>query len=242
MATTLTCTACEELIALAALGVLGTSDVSDMEAHLRTCPRCPTTARAFRVTAATLAESVDLLEPPAALRRRLLAAVYSSSTAGPQRRLRIRELWQRLSQRRILTPVAALATAAAVAFGILATRTAAPARPNEVFPVTAAAGQPVASGDLTYYPNTSTSVLVVRGLAPSGSPVSPDVYELWLISAAGSAEPVAFLAPSPDRRSWVAVVSADIRRFQALAATIEPPGGTSHPTGPQVFSVALDQV
>jgi anti-sigma-K factor RskA len=236
VAATLTCAECEELIALAALGVLQLHESADLDVHLRSCRRCRETARAFQQTAFDLVESIDLLEPPAALRRRILSAVYSSGIPRAGRATRwLRALWRRIPQGPAYTVGGVVALAAAAAFAVLAMRSA--VAPTRTFALDAAAGQPAAHGELVFYPSTSHSVLEVRGLP--ATPGASRVYEVWLITNQGSAQPVAFLSATPYGHTWTAVVGGDILEYQALAATLEPPGGTAHPTGPKVFSVAL---
>lgn len=238
MATELTCVECEELIALAALGVLDRDDASGLEAHLVACRRCASAANAFQRTAAGLPESLDLLEPPAALRRRLLAAVYSSAESSKRpARHRLRSLWDRLPAGRVYTAGGLVALVAAVALAVLFARAATTPPTVEVFPVNAAADQPSAQGELTFYPSSARGVLSVRGLA--AGVLRSHTYEVWLITPGGSTQAVAFLAPPPSGDTWTAVVPGDLLRYQALATTVEPAGGTAHPTGPEVFSVAL---
>lgn len=239
MATALTCTECEELVALAALGVLGRAEAAGMEVHLRGCARCRDTSRAFQRTALSLSESVDLLEPAPELRQRLLAAVYSSGTSVPRTHRLLRTLWGRIPQSRAFTVLAAVAAAAAIAFAVWAARAPAPQPLAQTYPVKAAAGALSARGELIYYPSTARSVLTVAGLpAPPGT----SVYEVWLISSAGSPQPVALLSRAPGGSRWTAVVLGDVLRYKTLATTVEPPGGTPRPTGPQVFSVDFDGV
>jgi anti-sigma-K factor RskA len=238
VATELTCVECEELIALAALGVLDRVDASGLEAHLASCRRCASAANAFQRTAAGLPESLDLLEPPAALRRRLLDAVYSSGDLQKRpTRHRLRSLWDRDPARRGYTAGGLVALAAAAALAVLFARAEMTAPAVEVFPVNAAAVQPAAQGQLTFYPSTARGVLTVRGLETGV--IRSHTYEVWLITAEGSTRPVAFLSPPPSGDTWTAVVPGDLLRYQALATTVEPAGGTARPTGPEVFSVAL---
>lgn len=62
-----------ELLPSYALGALD-EDVASLEAHLEGCDRCLTILAALSETTANLAESVEQLPPPAALRERVLGA------------------------------------------------------------------------------------------------------------------------------------------------------------------------
>jgi anti-sigma-K factor RskA len=241
MANELNHTEAEELIALAVLGVLPAADGAGLDAHLSVCAACRETAHAFTATAAVLPESLDLLEPPAALRRRLLSAVYVSPSAKRHSRGRLPALWRLVPQRRIFTAISAVAVAAAIVVGVWgATRSATPAG-TKSFPVAATTAAPAVHGELIFYPATSSSVLTVSGLQlpPQSAGQQPLVVEVWLIPRAGVPQPAAFLAASPDGSTWSAVIRGNALAYQAIAATEEPIGGRPQPTGPQVFSVAL---
>jgi anti-sigma-K factor RskA len=241
MANELNHTEAEELIALAALGVLPSSDGAELDAHLKTCVPCRETALVFTQTTAVLPESLDLLEPPAALRRRLLSDVYGSPASKRRGAGALSALWRLVPQGRVFTALGAVAVAAAIVVGVLsATRVTAPAG-MQSFPVTATTAAPGAHGELTFYPATSSSVLTVSGLQlpvrPAGQ--QPLVFEVWLIPRNGSPQPAAFLAASPDGSTWSAVIRGNAIAYKAVATTEEPIGGQPQPTGPQVFSVAL---
>jgi anti-sigma-K factor RskA len=241
MAEELNHTEAEELIALAALGVLPASDGTGLDAHLKGCAACRDTARAFTETAAVLPESLDLLEPPAALRRRMLSAVYTGPSAKRRGGGRLQTLWRLLPQGRIFTAIGAVAVAAAIVVGVWsATRSTAPAG-MQSFPVMATTAAPGAHGELTFYPATLSGVLTVSGLTLPAQSASqqPLVIEVWLIPRTGSPQPAAFLAASPDGSTWSAVIRGNALAYKAIAATEEPAGGKPLPTGPEVFSVAL---
>ena len=76
MAAALSCTECEELLALAAVGALSPDEAAAMQKHVSSCQSCQATSWAFQQTAAVLPDSLDLLAPPAQLRRRLIERVH----------------------------------------------------------------------------------------------------------------------------------------------------------------------
>jgi anti-sigma-K factor RskA len=240
MANELSHTDAEELIALAALGILPAAEGAELDAHLNVCAPCRETSRAFAQTAAVLPESLDLLEPPAALRRRLLSEVYGSPAPKRRRAAALSALWRWIPQGRPFTALGAVALVVAIAVGVLSvTRATAPGMQS--FPVAATTAAPAAHGELTFYPATSSSVLIVSGLQlpaqAAGQP--PLVFEVWLIPRSGSPKPAAFLAASPDGATWSAVIRGNALAYKAVAATQEPSGGKPLPSGPQVFSVSL---
>ncbi len=70
------------------LGALSSSEKLQVESHVATCPECAGELRALRSTADALAWSVDPVDPPAAIRQRVMASVAAatpsarSATAG----------------------------------------------------------------------------------------------------------------------------------------------------------------
>jgi len=243
MADDLSCTEIEELLALAALGVLPSADSAVVGRHLEHCAACRRTASAFQRTAAALPESLDLLQPPAALRRSLLTAVYSTSGARRRRPSNIvRDAWRRIPRARAYAVVAVGAVAAAVVLGVVtATRSNPAPAQAETFAVIPATAYPAASGELVYDPATTSSVLTVHGLPDlaSAGTQAGRVYEVWLIPAGGQPVPAAFLSPPPMGANWTAVLTGDVLRYRSVAATVEPAGGTRVPTGAQMFSISL---
>jgi len=243
VAGTVNCAEFEELMALAALDVLPAGDGAALEEHLSHCAACRRTARAFQRTAAALPESLDLLQPPAALRRKLLTAVYAGHPEMRKRRSVIWKLWRRVPQARGFTLVAAGAAAAAAALAVWgASRPNPPATAQaQTFAVNPTTADPGATGELVYDPSTRASVLTVSGLPPTGGTpgASPRVFEVWLIPAGGRPVPAALLSRAPEQTAWTAVLASDALRYRSIAATIEPAGGTLAPTGLEVFSVSL---
>jgi anti-sigma-K factor RskA len=57
------------------LGQLSAADQQDVEAHLRTCADCAGAVRELTETMGTIGETVPRLEPPAALKQRVLASI-----------------------------------------------------------------------------------------------------------------------------------------------------------------------
>ena len=234
------CEDAEELIALASLGALEREDAGGLEAHIATCEACSATARDFRRAVTLLPDSLELATPSRQLRRRLMAAVYAGSAQAPPRRRLLPDLWRRLPQSRAFTVVAAGATAAAVALAVWgATRGSGPqAQTFAVVPAAAPAG---AHGSLTVFPGESRSVLTVTGMPAPVRDGGPAVYEVWLVPHSGMPVAVAFMTQVPGSGSWTAAISGDVLRYQAVAATVEPPGGEAQPTGAQEFVVPLAQ-
>ena len=238
MAAELTCNASEELLALSALGALDADDGATLDSHLRGCARCRAMGRDFQRAAAALPEVLELADPPASLRRRLLAEAYGDASARPRRGLAAR-LWQAIPQGRAFTIAAAGAAVAAVVLGVWGASRGAPTAPR-TYSVVGTTSDPGVHGSLTYYASTADAVISVTGLPqPTAEAGSPAVYELWLIPSSGPPRGAAFLAESPLTGVWSGSINADLAPYVAIAATAEPSGGSPKPTGMQVLSVQL---
>ena len=235
MAAELTCAESQELLAFAVLGVLQETESVPLESHLQQCAVCRAAGREFRSTAAMLPETLELLQPPASLRRKLLAEVYAGAPRRPRRAWWV-SLWRRIPASRPLSVAAAGAAAAAVVLGVWGATRSTTASPRN-FAVVGTTSEPGARGTLVYYPSTTESVVTVSGLPqPTAA-----VYELWLIPSGGAPHAAGFLTLSPMTHVWTAAIQGDLAQFTSVAATAEPVGGSAKPTGAQLFSVQLTQ-
>lgn len=246
----LPCDHADLLLAAAALGPLDDEDVRTLERHLEGCASCRGLASEYRQAAALLPLAVDPVDPPPALRSRLMAQVHSEAAgtarAAPQpAHPRIRRLWSGIPAGRRFTVAGALTTALAVTAAIVAVAT----RPAATGPGTAApvsvracglTAAPSACATLTYHPGSQDAVLSVRGLPPlavTGTPAG--TYEVWLVRANHSTVPAAYLTLAPDGSTFTAAVQGDMSQYVAVATTREPPGGSRVPTGTEVLRLEL---
>src|SRR5579863_1408997 len=71
-----------DLLALDAVGVLEPSERDAMERHLASCEPCRETASQYVDVVGMLPTALELVPPPARLRRNLMAQVYAEA-AGP---------------------------------------------------------------------------------------------------------------------------------------------------------------
>lgn len=148
-----------------------------------------------------------------------------------------RRLWNAIPTARGFTVLAGAAIAVAVA----ATSTALINRPGTPLsvPVVATTLAPAIHGQLVYDRGGSQGILTVTGLsAPSAVASGGGVYEVWLVRADGVAVPAAYLTQQPDG-TWGAAVRGDIGSYSALAATVEPPGGSRTPSAARVLQATL---
>lgn len=77
----LTCAEADDLAPAAAIDALEAREDSALRAHLAACPESHPTFASFALTAASLAELVDPVPPPASVKTRLLAAVAEDLAA-----------------------------------------------------------------------------------------------------------------------------------------------------------------
>ena len=179
--------------------------------------------RAVRETMAVVS-AATAIDPPDRLRGRILADVQSSPATEQRRRIRP---WQ----------ATVLAAAAAVVIGLgalgvaIALRpTPAPSTAEQVFSapdVRTVSGQIPTGGTATvvFSRDKNAGVLVMNNVAP---PQPGTVYQMWLIDPKGP-HSAGTMAANNVAPSTTAVLS-DLGDSQALAFTVEPPGGSAQPT------------
>jgi anti-sigma-K factor RskA len=221
-----------------ALHAVSEDERGEIEARLATAR--PFTAdtfldevRAIRETMAVVA-AATAVEPPAALRERILAAAAGDSNvqALPTRRSTDR------GRRNGLLAVAAAVLIGLGAVGIgIAVRPSAPpvSLAQEVF---SAPDVRTISGDiptggratLVFSRDRDAGVLVMNNVAP---PAAGTVYQMWLVGDKGatSAGVMDAKAVSPSTTA----VLPDLGDSTALAFTVEPGTGSTQPTG-EVFA------
>jgi anti-sigma-K factor RskA len=225
-----------DLLALAtpyALHAMSESERADIDRRVAAAPAHVAQAfadevRAIRETMAVVS-AATAVEPPQQLRDRVLAEV----SADPVRQLRPRaRRWQ----------TAALAAAAVLVVGLgalgvgLALRPApAPSTAEQVLAapdVRAVTGEIPTGGTATvvFSREKNAGVLVMNNVAP---PAPGTVYQMWLIDNQGphSAGTMDAKAVAPSTTA----VLPELGDSQALAFTVEPPGGSPQPTG-QIFA------
>jgi anti-sigma-K factor RskA len=225
-----------DLLALAtpyALHAMSESELADIERRVAAAPAEVAQAfadevRAVRETMAVVS-AATAVEPPQQLRDRVLAEV----STDPVRQLRPRvKRWQ----------TAVLAAAAALVIGLgalgvgMALRpAAAPSTAEQVFAapdVRTVSGEIPTGGTATvvFSREKNAGVLVMNNVAP---PAPGTVYQMWLIDNQGphSAGTMDAKAVAPSTTA----VLPELGDSEALAFTVEPPGGSPQPTG-QIFA------
>lgn len=246
----LSCDEADVLLAAAAVGALDPEDEHRVRRHLRGCAECAAAAAGYRRATDLLPLAVDLVEPPPALRARILATVYAEAAgaAGPvqPRRPWVSRLWERVPSGRAFSAAGMLGTAVATlvaGVSIWEWRGAGSTPAPATLSVSACGltAQPGACGTLTYDSRTHQAILTVRGLdrIPVVDNHPTASYEVWLITPDRHTQAAAFLTLQPDGVTWVAAMEGDMSRYVEVATTREPGGGSSTPTGSEVLRLTL---
>ncbi len=229
----MSCEEATDLLALDAVGALEASDRDLMERHLVSCAACKHAAAEYADLASLLPAALEVVPPPARLRRRLMAQVYAESTASARS-----PWWRRLvatiPASRTFTAVGAVAVVAAIVLGIYAVA----GRNTSPAPVAYTVSGTTATGTLAVDTARAVAVLTVKGLAALPS---SEAYEVWLIPPQGSPKGVAFLSPGLGGGPWTAVVRGSLAGYKSIAATVESAGGSSTPSNTEVLSGQLTE-
>jgi anti-sigma factor RsiW len=210
-----------------ALGALPAAENDAVVAHLESCPVCAEEAGSLQRAAVGLVESVPRLDPPAALRGRIMAVVESEAqlmraAAGERREPaapRRRVSWSGSPARWVATAAALLVVGGVIGAvwptgGGTSTRTI---QANAAGSAQHAAIE--VSGD--------RAQLVVDNLA---APPAHKVYELWVQHGTQTPQPAGLFVV----RSGRVDLSTRVGHGDRVMVTAEPPGGSMQPTGTPV--------
>ena len=243
----LTCAEADDLAPAFVLGALEVAEADALRAHLAACPEAHEAIAAFGGTAGYLAELAEPVQPPTALKERLMSAVgveRASRVAGsvtPPVRIDHERARRRPVLRLVMAAAAVLLVialgasnlalrgeldAAAQQAGVLREAIAAVGSPGaRVASVTGTDAQPGASG-FVVIPAEGDGYLAVHDLM---APPAGQTYAAWTIDASGV--PVAADLASPHDGLAVFVLPSS-RSAEVVALTLEPVGGSTTPTMP----------
>ena len=251
-----------------ALGALSEAEHRAFVAHLSTCAECAEEVRGFAAVASGLAHAVPQVDPPAALRDRVLRAVSTADNRGsvvaPARSrpgmlafvsaaavlIAVALGWYAasLQQRiRVLEEElrAALARAAEGQQQLVQYRVAWD-RATEIRAILAApdlrridlAGQKAAPGASGHAFWSPARGLVVA-LDNLPATSADRVYQLWVIPPGGAPISAALLDTQPDGRAIAIGSAGSAARVGTVAVTLEPAGGVPAPTGDMIVAGTL---
>jgi anti-sigma-K factor RskA len=227
-----------------ALGALDAEEAAALEAHLRTCESCRDELDAYRATSENLLMSFPPQNPSAALRRRL-----QKQLPVVQKVVRPRLNWTfpraavaiamilllvlnvfSISQVRALqrqqTQLMNQMQNGQMALGMLSYAK------TQTIPINGER----AKGSLLLDKEYNNAVLILRGL-----PAIPanQTYQIWLIAPNEDRVSAGLLRPQPDQPFIAEPIHStqDLVNFVGVGMTIEPAGGSDHPTGMQIFRI-----
>jgi anti-sigma-K factor RskA len=225
--------ALRELAPSYVLGTLAASERAAFEAHLATCAECTAEVRSLAPVVGALAHTVSQIEPPPALRARVIQSVAGD---GSRREISPRPVPD-VRRYGLAWLAAAACVIAAVLLGAYAVSLR--GRVNNVQAVLSApdlmridlAGQTVApsAAARAFWSRSRGLVFTATNLPalPMGR-----IYQLWVLSAQPA--PISAGLFRPDRTGSVNEIintPPDLPRPTAMAVTIEPEQGVPAPTG-----------
>ena len=221
---------CGSDVAAYALGALADDEARRFEAHLSTCELCRTDLDGLRPVVAALPAAVDPVDPPRALKRRIMTVVEDEA----RRRERARRP-QRESRFGFLTlrPLPAMAAAlvlvlAGVGAGVAVLRDGGP---------TSVRGECIRECErVSMQVDGGHGTLHVEGM---DQPPEGRVYQVWTQEYGQDPKPTDALLTVDKDGSASVDVPADPERVDQILVTDEPRGGSSAPTTAPYFAVRM---
>lgn len=226
------------------LGALDAEEAAALESHLQTCEACRAELAEYRSTSESAFAILPPRQPSAALRKRLQGRLPGAQTG---RRARLNWSFGRLA-----VGTAILLLLALNLFSFLQVRAlqsqqaklvdqiqngqmalAMLSYPNtQAFPIK----EQNVMGSLLLDKEYNNAVLILRGL-----PAIADnqTYQIWLIAPNQERTSAGLLRPQANLPFISQPINAtqDLTNFVGIDVTIEPVGGSNHPTGAQIFRV-----
>jgi anti-sigma-K factor RskA len=225
------------------LGAVDPSDAEGVRAHIAGCAECQADEVRLGPAAAAMALAVDEVAPPAALRTRILAAASEPRRERPEAgSARVVALPRRRSvaRRRRWAPYLAAAVAVLVLVsGLFFVQRlnggpVPPPPPNQA--TFSLAGHGTLAGVAAEVTDLKSQGIAVADF--TGLPDLPPgkVYELWLITPGGRADPAGVFVPDSAGHKAI-VVDRSLAGYKVMAVTVETgPDGVQSPTQqPQIY-------
>jgi len=231
-----------------ALNSLTSQDRARFERHMARCRDCADRATEFVEVTAYLAAAVPVL-PPAGLKYRTLSAAARVRQVPPVAGIRRRRERVRVSPR--LAALAAVAASTCLVIATVLGFTARDAqrrlaqelqRGHQIAAILTARDAimldaPVKTGGNATVVMSGRERALVFAAAGLRRLPSSECYELWLIGPSG--DHVAGMLPGQQSGKTGPVVAAGLTAGDRLGLSVEPAGGSAHPTSPMLLELAV---
>lgn len=228
-----------------ALGALDADEVAALETHLQTCESCRTELAGYRSLSDSLLTAVPPKQPPAALRKRLQSQLPSArkKVARP----RFNWSWNQLAVGISLIALLSMNTFSIVQMRAVQQQQTQLARQYRT-------GQTLIS--MLSYPATQRLPINTQNIVGSllvdkdrnivamivwNMPQLQDdkTYQIWLIDPTGDRVSGGTFRPEVGQSYTTQIVfpQQKLANFIGVGVTVEPAGGSDHPTGAKVLRV-----
>jgi anti-sigma-K factor RskA len=228
-----------------AVGALDAEDVAALESHLKTCASCRTGLAEYRAVSESLLTAVPPKQPSAALRKRLQSRLPSA-----QKPMRPRLNWSigRVAVGAAFTLLLALSVYSILQVRALQLQQAQLTRQIQTSQTVLALLSYPSTQNVPINVNDSISGTLLldkdRNLATIVIWNMPQLqetqtYQIWLIDSNGNRTSAGIFRPDPSQSLTTTSITStnNLSDFVGIGVTVEPAGGSDHPTGSRVFKV-----
>jgi anti-sigma-K factor RskA len=210
------------------LGALDDAEAGAFRRHLKTCAACRDEVEVLTGTVDALALTVAQFQPPASLRRRVMAEVSADAGARTESgSVRRRGLGWSVPRPALAGGLLGVVAAAALVVGLSL----------------GSGGTRVVRATVSWHGgaalvkvNGGRGELVVRGMP---APPAGHIYEVWLKRGTSAPAPTAALFDVTPSGQATVDVPGNLHGVTAVLVTPEPAGGTRTPTAPPVIVANL---
>ena len=213
------------------IGALEPAEAAAVEEHVQTCESCARQVRWLQPATGALLESVEPMEPPLALRARVMSEVRADAA---RRQPAKESSWSLRGL--LMRPATALAVVAIVVAGLGAYLVVDGDSGTDQSPRLANCKSPGGLICATLEREGDTGTLLVSGLRQLEE---EQVYQAW-VQHGNVMRDSSLFAPRDDGTATAAIPREDLHGGDAVLVTIEPRGGSEQPTSEPLVSVSVD--
>jgi anti-sigma-K factor RskA len=228
-----------------AIGALDAEGAAALESHLKTCASCQTELAEYRAVSESLLTAIPPRQPSAALRKRLQSRLPSA-----QKAMRPRLNWSigRMAVGAAFTLLLALSVYSILQVRALQLQQAQLTRQIQTSQTVLA---------LLSYPSTQNVPINVNESVAGTLLLDKDrniativvwnmpqlqtnqTYQIWLIDSHGDRTSGGIFRPDPGQSLTTTSITStnNLSNFVGIGVTVEPTGGSDHPTGSRIFKV-----